>query len=177
MKQRVQDLEQQLCEMRARQQQAQYAYGSEYTPALNPDGSACMPPPGGPAGVSSIWQPNSATPRHPSMAGNEMWQAMGHDGHRSSQDMMGFPAGFMTPGFPQQQQQPFHNAASMSPLNLPTSTIDQLPQSMLPHDLDGQPVSPMHKMDDKAMLFKMGVHGQSKFHPLLCHSDQHDEFF
>lgn len=158
MKQRVQDLEQQLCEMRARQQQAQYAYGPEYTPALNPDGSVCMPP-GGP-GVSSIWQPSPAIPRHPGMPPGDMWATnMGGGGPEDGMMGSGFPRGLFAAG-PEAGHGHMHHAAfgsgassCISPLNLPTTpSIDQLPPSMLATgDLDGhqhqQPVSPMHKLE------------------------------
>ncbi|KAJ3497226.1 hypothetical protein NLG97_g2065 [Lecanicillium saksenae] len=145
MKQRVQDLEQQLCEMRARQQQQQY-FPQDMSGAVTPDGSmgfvpngASMPP--------ALWQQSMSLPRTPGSIPQEMWPAMAVDGtpqHMSETvPMAGNP--YMARSFP--QQAPFNNPALLNQLNpSAAASIDHVPNVMMSPSMEMPGESPMQRL-------------------------------
>ncbi|OAR02076.1 hypothetical protein LLEC1_06722 [Akanthomyces lecanii] len=143
MKQRVQDLEQQLCEMRARQQQQQY-YPQDMSGTVTPDGSMGFIPNAGNM-PPALWQPTMALPRTPGSMPQEMWPAMAVDSpHQPMPDavaMAGNP--YMARNF--HQQPPFNNAALLNQLNPSAATgLDQVPMMSPTLEMAGEP--PMQRL-------------------------------
>lgn len=157
MKQRVQDLEAQLCEMRARQQQAQFA-GAEY-PAANMHAEGTLPYPTGANMQHTMWQAAPNMTRTPGVMPNDVWPTMPVDGTHtpntdvSMQSNAFIPQSFQSHGFP--------TSGVMSPLNLPGSSgIDNLPHTMMPSDMDMHSPEAMGHPGrgslDVQSLYKMG---------------------
>ncbi|PQK14259.1 hypothetical protein BB8028_0004g11890 [Beauveria bassiana] len=134
MKQRVQDLEQQLCEMRARQQQQQY-YPQDMPGAVTPDGSMGFVPNAGNM-PPALWQQTMSLPRTPGSMPQEMWPGMAVDGAAQPMpdavSMAGNP--YMNRNF--HQQPPFNNPAL---LNHAAASLDQVPLMSPSLEMPGEP--------------------------------------
>lgn len=144
MKQRVQDLEQQLCEMRARQQQQQY-FSQDMPGNVTPDGSMCFMPNSG-SMPPGIWQPNTSLPRTPGSLPQEMWPGMAVDGTAQpipeAVPMTGNP--YLGRGF--QQSAPYNNPALLNQLNPAATSLDHVPNVIMSPNMDMHTESPMHRL-------------------------------
>lgn len=155
MKQRVQDLEQQLCEMRARQQHQQLPVGAEFNPGMT-DTNVPFP---GTSNMPAVWQQVPGIARGHAVVPNEAWPTMPVDGtHTPAGDVAMqsnafIPQSFQSPGFP--------TSGVMSPLNLPAAGhVDGLPRSLMPSEMDIQPPEgmghPGRGSFDVQSLYKLG---------------------
>lgn len=145
MKQRVQDLEQQLCEMRARQQQQQY-FPQDMSGTVTPDGSMGFVPNAGNM-PPALWQQSMSLPRTPGSMPQEMWPAMAVDGTpQAMPETVAMPGNpYMARGFP--QQAPFNNPALLNQLNPSAATgLDHVPNVMMSPSMEMPNESPMHRL-------------------------------
>lgn len=138
MKQRVQDLEQQLCEMRARQQQQQY-YPQDMSGTVTPDGSMGFVPNAG-SMPPALWQQTMSLPRTPGSMPQEMWPAMAVESPNQPMpdavSMAGNP--YMARNF--HQQPPFNNPALLNQLSPSAATgLDQVPMMSPTMEMPGEP--------------------------------------
>ncbi|OAA69776.1 hypothetical protein ISF_03046 [Cordyceps fumosorosea ARSEF 2679] len=137
MKQRVQDLEQQLCEMRARQQQQQY-YPQDMPGTVTPDGSMGFVPNAGNM-PPTLWQQTMTLPRTPGSMSHDMWPGMAVDGTAQAMpetvSMAANP--YIARSF--HHQPPFNNPALLNQLNPSAATgLEQVPMMSPSLEMPGE---------------------------------------
>lgn len=145
MKQRVQDLEQQLCEMRARQQQQQQYFPQDMAPNVAPDGSMCFVP--NASNMSSaLWQQTTSLSRTPGSLPQEMWPGMAVDGASPAMtDSVPIAANPYMARFPHQTQ--FGSPALLNQINpVATAGLDHVPNVMMSPGMEMPSDAPMQRI-------------------------------